>query len=241
MNALHVAVPSPRTAGTAQPEGAVTARTRGAPPAGARHRPPAGPSATAGGRSQVEDLVSRAKSGEEEAFARLYRLYSPLVSRYLARRIRDPLAVEDLTSETFLRILCRIGTFSWQGHAFEAWVLTIARNLAIDHARSVVMSRNRLDADARRRRLSPSAEDEALVRIFRDALDVVLEGLTPPQRECVRLRLIADLSVSETARLMGRSAGAVKTLHYRAMKKVCAQIGEDYGVRREAVAALGRR
>ncbi|MFJ1704660.1 sigma-70 family RNA polymerase sigma factor [Kitasatospora sp. NPDC088346] len=204
-----------------------------------RHRPPADPPDAVAAQSAVEDLVSRAQSGEEEAFAALYRRCAPQVSRYLTRRIRDPLAVEDLTSETFLRVLRRIGTFHWQGRAFEAWVLTIARNLATDHQRALVLARNRPDADLPGQRPSPSAEDEALTQIFQDGLEAILDGLTPPQRECLRLRLIADLSVDETARIMGRTTGAVKTLHYRARKKVSERICADYGVPPQARSGPG--
>lgn len=88
------------------------------------------------------DLVERAQAGEAEAFGRLYDQYSDTVYRYIYYRVGGKATAEDLTSETFLRALRRIGTFTWQGRDFGAWLVTIARNLVADHFKS---SRFRLE------------------------------------------------------------------------------------------------
>ena len=88
------------------------------------------------------DLVERAQAGEADAFGRLYDQYSDTVYRYIYYRVGGKATAEDLTSETFLRALRRIGTFTWQGRDFGAWLVTIARNLVADHFKS---SRFRLE------------------------------------------------------------------------------------------------
>lgn len=88
------------------------------------------------------DLVERAQAGESDAFGRLYDQYSDTVYRYIYYRVGGKATAEDLTSETFLRALRRIGTFTWQGRDFGAWLVTIARNLVADHFKS---SRFRLE------------------------------------------------------------------------------------------------
>src|SRR4029079_9318640 len=85
---------------------------------------------------RMMDLVERAQAGETEAFGRLYDHYSDTVYRYIYYRVGGKATAEDLTSETFLRALLRIGTFTWQGRDFGAWLVTIARNLVADHFKS---------------------------------------------------------------------------------------------------------
>lgn len=110
------------------------ARSTGAPAA----RRPAADSDSA----RMMDLVERAQAGEADAFGRLYDQYSDTVYRYIYYRVGGKATAEDLTSETFLRALRRIGTFTWQGRDFGAWLVTIARNLVADHFKS---SRFRLE------------------------------------------------------------------------------------------------
>ncbi|MGW4874337.1 sigma factor, partial [Streptomyces chartreusis] len=82
-----------------------------------------------GADAEIGELVERAQAGEADAFGRLYDQYSDTVYRYIYYRVGGKATAEDLTSETFLRALRRIGTFTWQGRDFGAWLVTIARNL----------------------------------------------------------------------------------------------------------------
>ena len=84
----------------------------------------------------VADLVARSQAGEPEAFGLLYDRYVDLVYRYIYYRVGSPTLAEDLVSETFLRALRRIDSFTWQGRDFAAWLVTIARNLIADHFKS---------------------------------------------------------------------------------------------------------
>ncbi len=90
----------------------------------------------------LRDLVLRATAGEADAFGALYDHYVDLVYRYVYYRVGAHALAEDLTSETFLRALRRVGLFTWQGKDFGAWLVTIARNLVLDHFKS---SRYRLE------------------------------------------------------------------------------------------------
>lgn len=65
--------------------------------------------------ARMMDLVERAQAGETDAFGRLYDQYSDTVYRYIYYRVGGKATAEDLTSETFLRALRRISTFTWQG------------------------------------------------------------------------------------------------------------------------------
>ncbi|MGW0825588.1 ECF subfamily RNA polymerase sigma factor, BldN family [Streptomyces sp. NPDC002845] len=178
--------------------------------------------------ARMMDLVERAQDGEAEAFGRLYDQYSDTVYRYIYYRVGGKATAEDLTSETFLRALRRIGTFTWQGRDFGAWLVTIARNLVADHFKS---SRFRLEVttgemlDANEVERSP--EDSVLESLSNAALLDAVRRLNPQQQECVTLRFLQGLSVAETARVMGKNEGAIKTLQYRAVRTLARLLPDD--------------
>lgn len=177
---------------------------------------------------RMMDLVERAQGGEAEAFGCLYDQYSDTVYRYIYYRVGGRATAEDLTSETFLRALRRIGTFTWQGRDFGAWLVTIARNLVADHFKS---SRFRLEVttgemlDANEVERSP--EDSVLERLSNAALLEAVRRLNPQQQECVTLRFLQGLTVAETARIMGKNEGAIKTLQYRAVRTLARLLPDD--------------
>src|SRR6185312_13752829 len=83
---------------------------------------------------RISALVDLAQRGDSEAFGMLYERYVDVVYRYV--RVGSQQLAEDLTSETFLRALRRMDSFSWQGRDIAAWFITIARNLITDNAKS---------------------------------------------------------------------------------------------------------
>ncbi|WP_299537962.1 ECF subfamily RNA polymerase sigma factor, BldN family [uncultured Streptomyces sp.] len=178
--------------------------------------------------ARMMDLVERAQAGEADAFGRLYDQYSDTVYRYIYYRVGGKATAEDLTSETFLRALRRISTFTWQGRDFGAWLVTIARNLVADHFKS---SRFRLEVttgemlDANEVERSP--EDSVLESLSNAALLQAVRRLNPQQQECVTLRFLQGLSVAETARVMGKNEGAIKTLQYRAVRTLARLLPDD--------------
>ncbi|MHB9856576.1 ECF subfamily RNA polymerase sigma factor, BldN family [Streptomyces krungchingensis] len=178
--------------------------------------------------ARMMDLVERAQAGDADAFGRLYDQYSDTVYRYIYYRVGGKATAEDLTSETFLRALRRIATFTWQGRDFGAWLVTIARNLVADHFKS---SRFRLEVttgemlDANEVERSP--EDFVLESLSNAALLEAVRRLKPQQQECVTLRFLQGLSVTETARVMGKNEDAIKTLQYRAVRALARFLPND--------------
>ena len=84
-------------------------------------------------RERLIALVELARAGDKEAFGLLYDHYQASVYRFLYYRTRSQTLAEDLTSETFFRALRSMNSFRWQGKDFGAWLMTIARNLTMDH------------------------------------------------------------------------------------------------------------
>jgi RNA polymerase sigma-70 factor (ECF subfamily) len=167
------------------------------------------------------DLVARAQSGDAEAFGALYDRYVDVVYRYVFYRVSNKSLTEDMVSETFLRALRRITSFTWQGRDFGAWLVTIARNLIADHYKSSrykleVATAEMLDAD----RATDGPENEVLDNLTNITLLEAVKMLGAEQQECVVLRFLQGFSVSETALAMGKTDGAIKALQYRAVQSL---------------------
>jgi RNA polymerase sigma-70 factor (ECF subfamily) len=173
-------------------------------------------------------LVHLAQAGDGEAFGQLYDRYMDVVFRFIYFRVNDRALAEDFTSETFLRALRRIGTISYQGRDIGAWFITIARNIVLDHMKS---ARHRLEvttADTLEGKEQAESTEDAVLNVLQsERLMQAIAQLGDEQRECVMLRFLHGLSVSETAHVMGKNDGAIKALQHRAVRKLADLVGGD--------------
>jgi RNA polymerase sigma-70 factor (ECF subfamily) len=183
--------------------------------------------------SVVWALVERAQAGESEAFGLIYDRYVDTVFRFVYFRVGNRQLAEDLTSDTFLRALKRIGSFTWQGRDLGAWLVTIARNLVADHFKSgryrlEVTTGDVLDADREDRGPEGSPESAVVDHITNVALLTAVKQLNPEQQECIVLRFLQGFSVAETAKTMGKNEGAIKALQYRAVRALNRLLPEGF-------------
>src|SRR3954447_23143482 len=171
--------------------------------------------------ADVWGMVRRAQDGDAEAFGELYDHYVTLVHRYAYHRVGDRATAEDVTSETFVRALRRIDSLSFQGRDVGAWLVTIARNIIRDHVKS---SRYRLEVSTADMRDADSVtdgpEDAVVAHLANQELLACVQQLGSEQQECIVLRFIHGLSVSETAQIMGKKDGAIKALQHRAVRRL---------------------
>ena len=183
--------------------------------------------------TEVWTLVERAQAGEAEAFGLIYDRYVDTVFRFVYFRVGNRQLAEDLTSDTFLRALKRIGSFTWQGRDLGAWLVTIARNLVADHFKSgryrlEVTTGDVLDADREDRGPEGSPEAAVVEHITNVALLTAVKRLNPEQQECIVLRFLQGFSVAETARAMGKNEGAIKALQYRAVRALARLLPDGF-------------
>ena len=172
-------------------------------------------------------LVELARGGDAEAFGQLYDHYQVSVYRFLYYRVGQVALAEDLTSETFFRALRSMGSFRWQGKDFGAWLMTIARNLTADHFKA---GRTRLELatedmgahDAP----TDGPESSVLASLTNQALLEALTQLPTEQQECLVMRFLQGLSIAETAKVLGRSDGAVKQLQLRGVRNLAKLLPE---------------
>ena len=153
-------------------------------------------------------LVQAVRHGQQEAFAKLYRLYAPLVHGIVLARV--PFAeVDDLVQDVFLIAIKKIHTLR-DDSAFGAWVAMIARNRAMDFHR-------------RKRETQELTEDLAShgrVESDRDAANVleVICGLPEAYRETLVLRLVEGMTGPEIANRTGLTPASVRVNLHRGMK-----------------------
>jgi RNA polymerase sigma-70 factor (ECF subfamily) len=166
-------------------------------------------------------LARRAKEGDGQAFAELYDRYFEPVHRYIYYRVRDEQEAEDVTSEVFLRALRAMPRYEPR-QPFLAWLYRIGRNAVIDRARAVRPRVSFEDAlshpDAPAHVVDP--DDSVLATDRRARLRAALCHLTPEQQEVVVLRFIEGLSAEETGAIMGKRAGTVRGLQFRALQSL---------------------
>jgi RNA polymerase sigma-70 factor, ECF subfamily len=165
---------------------------------------------------RLRETVRRAARGEEDAAGDLFDTYYPRVYRYALARLADRSDAEDVAAETFARVLRGLDRFRWRGAGFEAWLFRIASNLVVDHARKGRRESPRA-AVVDEVRAEASAEESALQRVDRRAMDQLLDRLSPDQREVLLLRFAAGLDSKEVGRVMKRNENAVRQLQFRAL------------------------
>ncbi len=163
-----------------------------------------------------ENLVQRAKEGDQKAFAQLYEEHFDRVYRYMALKIGDKVEAEDMTQQVFLNALQSISSFRWKGVPFSAWLFRIAHNQMVDYLRkkkkeaAPFLDEPLVSSDS-----SPQLEVERSLDI--EQLRLATRRLTEAQREVISLRFAGGLSIAEVAKIMGKSQGAVKTLQHSAI------------------------
>lgn len=171
--------------------------------------------------ARIRALVELAQGGDTEAFGQLYDRYVTGVFRYLYARVGNTQLAEDLTADTFLRALRSLHTFEWKGKDFAAWLTTIARNLMNDHFKSRrTRTEFATDVFPDRADNGRGPEGDVLASLSNAELMQAVAGLPADQRDCVLMRFIQELSIAETAQVLGRSEGAIKQLQLRAVRSL---------------------
>ena len=175
--------------------------------------------------ADVRRLVRRAQEGDRQALEELYLMHFDRIYSYLQMSVGNRHDAEDLTNQTFVKMLESIDRFEWRKVPISAWLFRIAHNLAMDHFRA-------------RRRWQPeeeppeppgaearSAEEEALQSIGRQSMLEMIEGLSRDQQQVLTLKFVFNFSNAEVATILGKTEGAIKSLQHRALVSLQKQFG----------------
>ena len=170
-----------------------------------------------GAAPDVRVLVERAQRGEREALEELYLLHFDRIYSYLHLSLGNRHDAEDLTTQTFLKMLEAIGRFRWQSAPFSAWLFRIAHNLAMDHFRARRRVRTEEEVPELPGAEESSAEDQALDSLGEAGMLELIERLSAEQRQVLTLKFLFGFANGEVAEILDKSEGAVKSLQHRAL------------------------
>jgi RNA polymerase sigma-70 factor (ECF subfamily) len=169
-----------------------------------------------------ERQLIEAAQKDPRRFAELYERNFEWVYAFIARRVRERAATEDLTSAVFHRALEGLPRFEWRGVPFAAWLLRIAGNAVADHWRRAAREQGNPQSEG-----TDEIDLEDVER--RATLFLLVAQLPADQRRVVEERFVEQKSIREIAQGLGRSEGAVKQLQFRALQNLRARMSETHG------------
>jgi RNA polymerase sigma-70 factor (ECF subfamily) len=165
---------------------------------------------------RVRALVEQAQKGDRNALEELYLIHFDRIYSYLHVSVGNRHDAEDLTTQTFLKMLEAIGKFRWQSAPFSAWLFRIAHNLAMDHFRANKRWQPEEDVPEPDPDESTSAEHGALQAIGQKSMLDLIEDLSPEQQQVLTLKFVFNFANAEAATILGKTEGAIKSLQPRA-------------------------
>jgi RNA polymerase sigma factor (sigma-70 family) len=190
----------------------------------------------AGAPDAIEALIQRCLEGDQLAWEAIVRQYWRKVFNVAYKFVGKHDEAEDLTQDIFLKIFKSLDTFDRRAN-FQTWLISISRNLCIDHYRSVRKERETIDRGVDATELAPAAHEAGPIAALeqRDRVTLLrraLGALPDTLREAVLMRDIQELSYQEIADRLRLPEGTVKSRINRGRTELARQIrqlrGEDY-------------
>jgi RNA polymerase sigma-70 factor, ECF subfamily len=174
----------------------------------------------------IRALVERGQKGDRDALEELYLIHFDRIYSYLHVSVGNRHDAEDLTTQTFLKMLEKIGTFRWRSAPFSAWLFRIAHNLAMDHFRARRRWQPEEDVPEQPGSEEPSAEREAMQSIGRQSMMELIERLSPEQQQVLTLKFVFNFPNADVAKILDKTEGAIKSLQHRALASLQKQISQ---------------
>jgi RNA polymerase sigma-70 factor, ECF subfamily len=175
----------------------------------------------------VRALVERAQQGDRDALEELYLLHFDRIYGYLHVSVGNRHDAEDLTTQTFLKMLEKIDTFRWRSAPFSAWLFRIAHNLAMDHFRAGRRWQPEEEVPEPPGEEEASAELEAMRTIGRESMLRLIEELSPEQQQVLTLKFVFGFANGDVATILDKSEGAIKSLQHRALASLQKRVARE--------------
>lgn len=170
-------------------------------------------------REHEKKLVVKAQENIE-AFDELYDYYLPKIFGYILNRVGHRQEAEDLTSQTFAKVLANLGRYEDRGISFSAWVYRIATNVIIDHARK--KKEYSMDPEIIKERIAgtrtASPEEQVCLLETGEEMRYCLEQLKEDYQNVLTLKFFEELDNREIAKIMDCRPSAVAVKVHRALK-----------------------
>jgi len=186
----------------------------------------------------LENEAARLRRGDPAAFEALLERYQNQLYRYLLRMVREPATAEDLFQQTWLRVAEKIRSYNPQ-RSFEAWLFSVARNLAIDHLRRYKpesLDEPLATGETRADQLvgaGPTALEGVIVRERTSWLAATLGELPVIYREVLSLRFEEEMKLEEIAEVLDIPLSTAKSRLKRALDglRLKLESGPSAGIR----------
>jgi len=184
----------------------------------------------------IESLIQRCLKGDQAAWDLIVRQYWRKVFNVAYKFVGKHDEAEDLAQDIFLKIFKSLDTFDSRAN-FQTWLISVSRNLCIDHYRSVRKERETIDRDVDTNELAPAAREPGPIAALEQAdrvalLRKALAALPATLRKAVLMRDIQELSYQEIADTLRLPEGTVKSRINRGRTELARQVkklrGEDY-------------
>ena len=191
-------------------------------------KPFAGHSSIGEPESGMEAVLASAKLGDHVAFTAIWHELNPRVSRFVQfKTYGSRIDYEDVVSETWLGVAKDIRKFNGDFKELTSWIFTIARNRIVDAARKRDRSIVSSDLQDEAYWLPSSTDLESDFQAAEGVQEIVglINQLPPAQAEVVLLRVVSDLTVEETAKILKKSANSVRVLSHRGLESLREMIG----------------
>lgn len=181
-----------------------------------------------GGR--LDNALDRARAGDARGFDELFRATSASVAGYLrAHGVGDP---DGVANDVFVRAFRGIHDFEGDGERFRSYLFTVAHHAAIDESRRRKRRVKEAPLESAPEAEGGDVESDVIERLASERVQAMLEHVSPDQRSVLLLRVVADLSVEETAAVLDKGYEAVKALQRRGLAALRRAISEQEGVPR---------
>jgi RNA polymerase sigma-70 factor (ECF subfamily) len=177
----------------------------------------------------VRALVELAQKGDRASLEELYLIHFDRIYSYLHMTVANRHDAEDLTTQTFVKMLESIGRFRWQSAPFSAWLFRIAHNLSMDYFRSRRRWQPEAEVPEPYGSEEPSAEAEAMQSIGRQSMLDLIDTLSQEQQQVLTLKFVFNFANADVAKILDKSEGAIKSLQHRALASLQKQVEQPPG------------
>jgi RNA polymerase sigma-70 factor (ECF subfamily) len=174
--------------------------------------------------ADLRRLVERAQAGDRAALEELYLLHFDRIYSYLHLTVGNRHDAEDLTNQTFVKMIESIERFQWRTVPISAWLFRIAHNLAMDHFRAGRRWQPEEEPPEPPGSTERSAEEAAFNSIGRKSMLAMIEELSPDQQQVLTLKFLFGFANADAAAILGKTEGAVKSLQHRALASLQRQL-----------------
>jgi RNA polymerase sigma-70 factor, ECF subfamily len=170
-------------------------------------------------KTERDSALASARQGDEWGITCLFRAFQPQLLNYVRHKAAD--VAEEVVADTWLAAAKGLATFEGDSGDFRAYLFSIARRRVADHYRSRARRPRLVALDEEAEHPAPDSADTAIEGMSTSqAIEALGRYLTAEQAEVVLLRVVADLSVEQVGKVLGRSPGSVRVIQHRALRRL---------------------